>query len=411
MAKKIIAVIFIYLCAVLAWSILGASMSIRSKDQNMKLKGAVNNLGWSMQQQKAPVAYYEMVADNPGGLGKINKNTYIALESSAINVNLKLDYRQKGLLWYSTYHINFNGKYRVRNKTAETRDIIFSFPFPARNSIYDNFRFVVNGTEINDIGMNSGYIIRKVPLDPGHSAEYEINYISQGLDEWRYNFGDDVNQVRNFKLVLETDFDNFDFPENSMSPSEKQQIGKGWKLTWQYVNLLSGVNIGMIMPHLLNPGPWVADVTYSAPISLFLFFFLLFIFTTVKQIKIHSMNYFFIAAAFFSFHLLLAYLVDHLSIHISFIISSVVSIFLVVSYMRLVVDKRFAFVDIGISQFVYLVIFSYTFFFEGYTGLAITILCIITLFIIMQFTGRIDWGSLSRKPNSSQPPNQIYKQS
>jgi hypothetical protein len=46
---------------------------------------------------------------------------------------------------------------------------------------------------------------------------------------------------------------------------------------------------------------------------------------------------------------------------------------------------------------VFLVLFSYSFFFKGYTGLAITVLCIATLFIIMQITGRLDWDEVFRK--------------
>jgi hypothetical protein len=77
---------------------------------------------------------------------------------------------------------------------------------------------------------------------------------------------------------------------------------------------------------------------------------------------------------------------------------------LVVSYMRLVVGARFAMLEIGVSQFVYLVFFSYTYFFEGYTGLAITILCIATLFIVMQVSGRVDWEEVfQRKSNKPQP--------
>jgi hypothetical protein len=86
---------------------------------------------------------------------------------------------------------------------------------------------------------------------------------------------------------------------------------------------------------------------------------------------------------------LLAYLVDHISIHLAFAISSVVSILLVVSYLRLVVNLRFAVVEAGLSQLIYLVLFSYAFFFEGFTGLAITIGAILTLFLVMQMTGRI----------------------
>jgi inner membrane protein involved in colicin E2 resistance len=106
------------------------------------------------------------------------------------------------------------------------------------------------------------------------------------------------------------------------------------------------------------------------------------------------MNYLFLCAAFFSFHLLLAYLVDHISIHLAFLICSLVSIFLVVSYMRLVVGERFAFIEAGLTQFVYLVVFSYTFFFKGYTGLAVTVLSIVTLFILMQMTGRVNWSEI-----------------
>ncbi|PYV48380.1 MAG: hypothetical protein DMG94_03705, partial [Acidobacteria bacterium] len=98
---------------------------------------------------------------------------------------------------------------------------------------------------------------------------------------------------------------------------------------------------------------------YFAPVSLFFFFFLMFIITTLRSIDLHPMNYFFLAAAFFAFHLLLAYLVDHISIHAAMIISSVVSVALVVSYLRLAVGIRFAALEAGMAQLIYLVIFSY----------------------------------------------------
>jgi len=142
----------------------------------------------------------------------------------------------------------------------------------------------------------------------------------------------------------------------------------------------------------LQPGPLAGRIAYFAPVSLFFFFFLVFILTTLRGIDLHPMNYFFLACAFFAFHLLLAYLSDHVSIHAAFAISSAVSILLVVSYLRLVVDSRFALVDAGLAQFIYLVVFSYAFFFEGFTGLAVTIGAILTLFVVMQMTGRIHWA-------------------
>jgi len=38
------------------------------------------------------------------------------------------------------------------------------------------------------------------------------------------------------------------------------------------------------------------------------------------------------------------------------------------------------------------VVFSYAFFFKGFTGLAITVGSILTLFVVMQFTGRVRWA-------------------
>ena len=115
------------------------------------------------------------------------------------------------------------------------------------------------------------------------------------------------------------------------------------------------------------------------------------IITTVRGIELHPMNYFFLAAAFFSFHLLLAYLADHLSIHAAFVIASAVSVFLVVSYLRLVVGLTFAFREAALAQLLFLVLFSYAFFFQGFTGLAITVGSIVTLFVTMQMTARIRW--------------------
>ena len=68
------------------------------------------------------------------------------------------------------------------------------------------------------------------------------------------------------------------------------------------------------------------------------------------------------------------------------------SLALVVSYLRLVVGMRFAAVEAGLTQFLYLVLFSYAFFFKGFTGLTVTIGAILTLFVAMQLTGRIRWS-------------------
>ena len=78
--------------------------------------------------------------------------------------------------------------------------------------------------------------------------------------------------------------------------------------------------------------------------------------------------------------------------------------FLVVSYLRLVVGIRFASVEAASVQLIYLVLFSYAFFFKGFTGLAVTIGSVLTLFVVMQMTGRIKWTEKFAAPRVSPPP-------
>jgi energy-converting hydrogenase Eha subunit G len=89
--------------------------------------------------------------------------------------------------------------------------------------------------------------------------------------------------------------------------------------------------------------------------------------------------------------------VDHISIHFAFLVCSAISVFLVVSYLRVVVGPRFALLEAGGAQFIYLVLFSYAFFLHGFTGLAVTVGCIVTLFVVMQTTARIRWADHFRR--------------
>lgn len=406
MFKRIVAITFIFICATVAWVILGGTVQYRTSAQDNELKMAVGQLWGTIQAQKAPSVSYQKwdkeitqvkeIASNGEQKNAEKVETRVSshdapVDGSDIRVNLHLDQRKKGLLWYSTYKVAFTGRYTVENRLEQEEEYCFNFYLPSQSAVYDNFTLTIDGRKIPNIELQEGKLSQSFKLPPGKSSIVEVTYESQGMDEWWYLFGDDVTQVKNFQLVMDTDFEKIDFPQNSVSPVKKNKANKGWTLTWSYSNLLSGVQIGMKMPRKLNPGPWVSQITYFAPVSLFLFFFLTLMFSTLKGVRLHPMHYFFMGAAFFTYHLLLSYLVDHISIHVAFWICSSVSIFLVISYMRIVAGHEFAFLEIGLSQLAFLVLFSYTFFFQGFTGLTITILCIITLYIVMQMTARLDW--------------------
>jgi hypothetical protein len=311
--------------------------------------------------------------------------------ASEIAVDLKNEFRQKGLLWYSTYRVAFRGDYALHNPDTQQQSMRFYLPLPAAQAVYDDLLFIVDGRTVPPVTeKEAAYAALEVP--PNGTAKVRVSYRSQGLESWRYSFGQEVNPVENFHLRMTTNFRDIDFPDNTLAPAEKHETAEGWQLDWTYKNLLSGYAIAMTMPEKLQPGPLASEISFFAPVSLFFFFFLIFIITTLRNVDLHPMNYFFLGAAFFAFHLLLAYLVDHLDIHVSFAICSAVSVLLVVTYLRLVVGTEFAVREAALAQILYLVLFSYAFFFKGMTGLSITIGAILTLFAVMQMTGRIRWS-------------------
>ncbi len=402
MTKRIIAIIFIFILTTIAWAILGGTILARTYDSGQVSSSRVESTWGTEHNQGTPTALFKTYTQRPieiieNGI-KVTKyvtdetTAALPLESSKIDVNLNLGHRQKGLLWYSTYKVDFLGHYTFRNHSMLEQSVQFELKFPTTRAIFDNLTFTVDGNPVT-LSNNNNAASGIAKIGAGKNAQLTVGYSSQGLNEWRYNFGgNDVSQVRDFSLRMKTNFKDIDFPDNTLSPSEKSETGDGWDLTWSYKNLLSGYQIAMAMPEKLQPGPLAGRISFFAPVSLFFFFFLMLIITTMRGIDLHPMNYFFLAAAFFSFHLLLAYLVDHISIHASFAISAAVSIFLVVSYLRLVVGIRFASREAALAQFIYLVMFSYAFFLKGFTGLAITIGSILTLFVVMQVTGRLNWA-------------------
>lgn len=411
MIKRLLAIGFIFGCTSIAWAILGSTVFARTYMSDSDLKSRVERIWGSAQTQYPPSASYTLdktreeestiKGEKVVKLVKYQQTIDVPLLASDAQVDLGLDYRQKGLLWYSTYRAAFSGSYRFRNDSGQDRSLHVTFPFPSQSANYDDFRFTVqNGRWQNHPEARNGQIVGVVWVRAGDTATVDVGYRNaQGLDSWRYRFAakDDnqgVAEIRDFRLVMRTDFDAIDFPDDGISPTLKEQADAGWKLTWQYSNLITGVDLGMLMPQKLQPGPLAGQISLFAPVSLFFFIVVMLAISLMRGIELHAMHFFFLSAAFFSFHLLLAYLVDHVSIHFAFLAASVVSVGLVVSYLRVAIGSRFAYVEAALAQIVYLVLFSYAFFFKGYTGLAVTIGAILTLFVLMQMTARLRWSDI-----------------
>jgi hypothetical protein len=401
-ALRTFGVCVIFAISSVAWLVLGGVMSARTSSQSAASRDRVADL-WGTPQTQTPPELTFVPAETPltdhprpdEGLKKTPSSTRIA-------VDLRLDQRLKGLTWYSLYDVGFRGAWTVENDTSGPGTLRVAFALPDPNAVYDAFHLTVDGAEVKATP-EQGTFRFDVPVAAGQKVEIASSYKSRGLDEWRYARRDGAAPLRDFALEMTTSFADVDFPSMSLSPSSKERAGGGYKLAWRFEQLVSGLGVGMVMPKRIQPGELAASLAFSAPISLFFFFLVIAVLARLRSLDIHPINYFFLGAAFFSFHLLFAYSVDHLPLLAAFGLSSLTSVLMVLSYLRLVVSSRFAYREAAAAQLVYLVGFSLAHFWEGFTGLTLTVLSILTLFLLMLLTGRIRWSEVLRPKRDPEP--------
>src|ERR1700739_4911746 len=125
--------------------ILGVTIMERTHSSDNQLRGHVAST-WGTAQEQAPpsanVVWKESVAVNSKEDGhavarneEVQRTSALPLDSTHLNVNLKLDHRQKGLLWYSTYVVDFAGDYDFRNTATVSGTVTLRLLFPATKAL------------------------------------------------------------------------------------------------------------------------------------------------------------------------------------------------------------------------------------------------------------------------------------
>src|SRR4051812_43432315 len=229
MVKRIVAITFIFLCTTVAWAILGATIFQRTYDSGSDSDSRVQSTWGAPQSQSPPQATFdaqvpkkETKTENGKTIETVTQETVttqLPIESSHLNVDLNLEHRQKGLLWYSTYKVAFDGAYSFNNTSDKDQNITFRLDFPTAQAIYDDLVFTTDGAAAPlTNGRNSA--TTTVLVKAKSAALLKVGYKAQGLNNWRYNFAPrstdtgqsagDVAQVRDFSLNMTTNFSDID---------------------------------------------------------------------------------------------------------------------------------------------------------------------------------------------------------
>ena len=468
-AWRFFLIIVIFAGASFAWLVLGGTIEYRTASLSRSSSAEVDSLwGPSDLAQAAPFV-------EPGD----RSGTRVLPSQSDVTVHFTHRNRYKGLLWFSTYTVDFSGAYKVLVKPQRKTDGTFLLRLPPGVPFFEDLEVTLDGKPYDlaeaergdntllvclpgegdmadaelmreaqslfaagnpaaalrrlewinreavgywERGKYDALLVRAREAVEALSKEaraaaqtrehvVSVHYKTRGRDRWTYvptseNDGRPVH-LKNFTMTATMNSRAIDYPKGTLSPTTPAEpLGGGMKAVWQVGDARTRQQFGIEMPGREDAGPIAGRMAFYAPVGLLFFFTVLFTTMLLKRVPLHPMHYLFISAAFFAFHILLAYLVDKVDIHLAFWISAAVSVLLVVSYMRLVAGVRFAVAYVGFAQLIYLIGFSYAFFWKEWTGLSIVIVAILTLFVLMLATARVVWNEVFKRkaPPTTPPP-------
>lgn len=175
-----------------------------------------------------PTAHYK---DSDG-----NTTTLLPLKSE---VKVKLGYEpvKMGLLWQRTYHVNLDAAYTFQNNTSITQklDIVLQLPRGYLGKM--SFTIGEGATARKSLATpRDNVLTESVELPPGQSVPVSFSYDCRGSDAWSYVF-EDASRIRDFKLNVQTDFTNVNYPVSS--PTRREAVDRGLALEWHYEDAIS----------------------------------------------------------------------------------------------------------------------------------------------------------------------------
>ncbi len=179
--------------------------------------------------------------------------TPVPLSAQHVTVKAAMNYRKRGLAYFSGFDFVFDGTFVARNPQAHDIDVAFVFPVEVDKSqvLLSELAFEVDGAPASlDLGPRGDRLVWTGRLPVGGKATFRIRYRARGLESFVYRL-DPALPARDVRLTLDvTGGDNVDYPPFVLAANEVTRGGGAATLTWSFPSLESGVALGAVLPSL-----------------------------------------------------------------------------------------------------------------------------------------------------------------
>ena len=248
----------------------------------------------------------------------------LPFDRQEIKIDAKMNYRKRGLRYFSGFDFALTAVYRVKNAEPNDIDVAFIFPIELNKSqvLLSELTFQVDGRDAElDLGRGGNRLVWTGRIAKGQSTEFHIRYQARGLESFVYKL-DPSLPARNVQLhVGVAGGENFDYPAGVLSASNVTQTRAGVALDWAFPSLESGVNLGVILPAEKTFDSIIATMARRAWVPFLAFAAILLLLSARHERALLFYESWLLAAAFGFTFVLLAYLAAFLNFYLAYAIA------------------------------------------------------------------------------------------
>lgn len=312
----------------------------------------------------------------------------LPIEQQYVRVDARMNYRKRGLVYFSGFDFAFDATYRVRNTETANIDVVFVFPVDLeRNKVMlSDLTFSVNDQPARvDLASESATLAWTGRMEPGQEAVFAIRFRGRGLDSFVYQLDPEL-PVRGFVLEMNVEGGlNYDYPLGAAPAMAITARGDRISMRWEFSSLESGVPVGVILPSERSFDRWIVTMVTHAWAPCIGFVGALAVLAQQRRRRFLWYQSYLIAAAYGFFFVLLAYLAAFMNFYVAYAIATAVTALLVFFYVGQLLSPsagRLAVILLAGG----LTVPTLAVMAEGYTGLIYALEILAALAVLMRLT-------------------------
>ena len=313
----------------------------------------------------------------------------LALASQRVDVDVTMNYRKRGLVYFSGFDFSFDGIYAITNPEPHAIEAVFVFPLDIERNrvLMSDLAFNVDGrAERIDLDGARNKLVWTGRLGSGESRRFEISFSGRGLESFTYLLDPD-SPVRDLRFVINVAGGaEHDYAEGVVPATRVTRPGDdGVVLEWTYASLESGVPLGVIVPSEESFDGVIHVMLRRAWPTFTLWFISVAVFAAVLRRPLRLDEAYVLSATFSFFYVLLPYLAAYVHFYVAYAMGISVIGGMLIAYQSAIFGRRAVGSAAG-GGAAFLLAPTLAVVVRGHTGLIYTLLIAAGLVIAMRLT-------------------------